>query len=200
MFLDMTNHEKIIEFACRIVSLTEEEKVHFASSFKEAKVKKRQLIVQPGATAQHRNYIVQGMFRAYAVDHKGQDHTVSFAIEDWWITDYNSYVYQQPATLHVVALEDSIVLQLDFATEQALKASNHKFEKLFRILAERGLAFYQRRVISNLTQSAEERYLHFLTHYPKVALRLPQFVLASYLGMTTEFLSRIRNKRSKSKA
>ncbi len=195
----MTGPEKLAALIDRIVSFTEEEKLQFVGSFKEAKFKKRQCIVQPGECAQHRNFVVQGAFRAYALDDEGQDHTISFAVEEWWITDYNSYIYQQPATMSVVALENSVVLQLDFTSEQALKSSNHKFETLFRILAERGLAAHQRRIISNLTQTAEQRYTYFLTHYPKVAQRLPQYVLASYLGMTTEFLSRIRNKRRKTK-
>ena len=133
--------------------------------------------------------------RAHVVADEGQDYTITFAVEDWWITDYNSYIYQQPATMFVVALEDSTVLQIDFEKERTLKKANHKFETFFRIMAERGLSFQQRRIISNLTQTAEERYNNFIEKYPQVVQRVPQYALASYLGMTTEFLSRIRNKK-----
>lgn len=184
----------------KIVPLTAEETSIFCASFKEIKVKKRQFIIQPNFPARHRNYVLKGVFRAYVVANEGQDHTITFAIDDWWVTDYNSYIYQQPATMFVVALEDSTILQIDFETEQELKQSNHKFETFFRILAERGLASHQRRIIANLTQSAEERYETFITKYPQIVQRVPQYALASYLGMTTEFLSRIRNKKTSKKS
>jgi CRP-like cAMP-binding protein len=156
--------------------------------------------VQPEFVAKHRSYVLQGALRAYVIDEKGDDHTIQFAIEDWWITDYNSYIYQQPATMFVVALEDSVVLQIDHACEQKLKASNYKYETLFRMMAEKSAAFFARRIISGLTQNAEQRYAEFLEKYPRVAERLPQYVLASYLNMTTEFLSRIRNNKVKKKS
>lgn len=194
----MTN--KITSYIDKFVKLTEEEKKLFSSCFKEEKIKKRQFIVQPNFTTKHRNYVYKGAFRAYVVADEGQDHTINFAIDDWWITDYNSYIFQQPATMFVVALEDSIILQLDYEKEQELKLQNHKFETFFRIMAERGLAAQQRRIISNLTQTAEERYETFSNKYPQIVQRVPQYALASYLGMTTEFLSRIRNKRVSKKS
>lgn len=194
----MTN--KITSYIDKFVKLTEEEKKLFSSCFKEEKIKKRQFIVQPNFIAKHRQYVLKGAFRAYVVADEGQEHTITFAIDDWWITDYNSYIFQQPATMFVVALEDSIILQLDYEKEQELKLQNHKFETFFRIVAERGLASQQRRIISHLTQTAEERYENFLNKYPQIVQRVPQYALASYLGMTTEFLSRIRNKRVSKKS
>ena len=194
----MTN--KITSYIDKFVKLTEEEKKLFSSCFKEEKIKKRQFIVQPNFIDKHRHYVLQGAFRAYFVADEGQEHTITFAIDDWWITDYNSYIFQQPATMFVVALEDSIILQLDYEKEQELKLQNHKFETFFRIMAERGLAAQQRRIISNLTQTAEERYETFSNKYPQIVQRVPQYALASYLGMTAEFLSRIRNKRVSKKS
>ena len=194
----MTN--KIAAYIDKFVKLTEEEKELFSSCFKEVKIKKRQFIVQPNFIAKHRQYVLKGAFRAYVVADEGQEHTITFAIDDWWITDYNSYIFQQPATMFVVALEDSIILQLDYEKEQELKLQNHKFETFFRIVAERGLASQQRRIISILTQTAEERYENFLNKYHQIVQRVPQYALASYLGMTTEFLSRIRNKRVSKKS
>ena len=193
----MTNENKIVEYINRTVTLTDEEAELFSSGFKEVKVKKRQFIVQPNFVAKHRNFVLKGAFRAYVVDDNGQDSTIAFAIEDWWITDYNAYILQQPATMFVVALEDSIILQMDHQTEEELKKSNHKFETFFRIRAERTAAFMQQRIISNLTLTAEERYEKFIQKYPLIVQRVPQYALASYLGITTEFLSRIRNKRTK---
>lgn len=182
------------------VSLLPDELDSLLSEFKLKKIKKRQFIVQPEFIAKHRNYVIQGAFRAYVVDEKGNEHTIQFAIEDWWISDYNSYMYQTPATMFVVALEDSLILQIDYQAEQKLKASSYNFEKLFRMMAEKTAAFYARRIISSLTQNAEERYAEFLEKFPKVAQRLPQFALASYLNMTTEYLSKIRNDKVKKKS
>ncbi len=195
----MTGADKLKSFLEKFNLLTEAQIHEFVASFTEVKVKKRQYLVQPNFTAKSRHFVVSGAFRSFVVGDKGTDHTISFAIEDWWITDYNSYIYQQPATMFVVALEDSIILQIDYQQEQLLKKSNHNFETVFRIMAERGLAFQQRRLISNLTQTAEERYDHFIEKYPQVAQRLPQYALASFLGMTTEFLSKIRNHKVKRK-
>ena len=97
--------------------------------------------------------------------------------------------------MFVVALEDSRVLRLDYEREMELKAANHKFETFFRTIAERGLAALQRRIVRNLTQSAEKRYESFVEKYPEIAQRVPQYALASFLGFTPEFLSRIRNRR-----
>jgi len=194
-----SGYQQLEAFIKRIQPLNDEEAGFFVQAFREVKVKKRQYIVQPNFTAKTRHYVVEGAFRSFVVGDSGSDHTISFAIEDWWITDYNSYIFQQPATMFVVALEDSVILQIDYEKEQQLKASNHKFETIFRIMAERGLAFQQRRLISNLTQTAEERYDSFLEKYPQVVQRLPQYAVASLLGMTTEFLSKIRNNKVKKK-
>jgi CRP-like cAMP-binding protein len=196
----MTNDNRIIEYIKKSVSLTDEEAEIFAAAFREVKIKKRQFIVQPNFIVKNRNYVLNGAFRAYVVDDNGQDSTIAFAIEDWWITDYNSYILQKPATMFVVALEDSIILEISYEKEEQLKKDNHKFETFFRIRAERTAAFMQQRIISNLTQTAEERFESFVHKYPLIVQRVPQYALASYLGMTTEFLSRIRNKRTHKKS
>lgn len=196
----MTNNQQLIaNFIQKFVQLLPEEVEVFCNSFKETKIKKRQFIVQPEFTAKYRNYIVDGAFRSYVVGDNGEDHTITFAINDWWITDYNSYIFQQPATMFVVALEDSLIMQLDFKTEQELKQMNPKFETFFRMIAERSVAFYQRKLITNLTKTAEERYHEFEERYPSIVQRVPQYALASFLGMTTEYLSKLRNKRMSKK-
>jgi len=193
----MTQYKSLIKYLQDRIELSDEEACQFVSNFKIKKIKKRQFIVQPDFVAQHRNYVVEGALRAYVVNDEGQEHTIAFAIEDWWISDYNSYIYQQPATMFVMALEDAVLLQIDFETESKLKKANPKFETFFRITAERTAAFFQRRIITNLTSSAEERYEKFINQFPLIANRVPQYALASYLGMTTEFLSKIKNNKLK---
>jgi CRP-like cAMP-binding protein len=196
----MEDLSQFIENINQKIVLSPDELNMLLPEFKIRKVKKRQFIVQPEFVNKHRTYVLQGAFRAYVVDEKGSEHTIQFAIEDWWIADYNSYIYQTPATMFIVALEDSVILQINYEAEQQLKASTHNLEKLFRLMAEKSAAFYSRRIIAMLTQNAEERYNEFLEKFPKVAQRLPQYALASYLNMTTEFLSKIRNEKVKKKS
>ncbi|MBE9463944.1 Crp/Fnr family transcriptional regulator [Dyadobacter subterraneus] len=196
----MADIDLFIKYIQRIIVLTEQELTEFTSVFIYKKIKKKQFIIQPEFPAKYRTYVLKGALRSYVIDHDGVDHTIQFALEDWWVSDLNSYIYQKPATMFVVAVEDSDVLQIDYETEQRLKQSNHKFETFFRITAERTAAFHQRRIISSLTRTAEERYNDFLERYPAVSQRLPQYVIASYLGMTTEFLSKIRNRKVRRKA
>ena len=174
------------------IDVTQDELDFFLAQFKVTKVKKRQFIIQPDFVAKYRNFVVDGAFRAYVIADEGNEHTIQFAVEDWWISDYNSYIYQVPASMFVIALEDSVILQLDYEKEQFLKSSNHKYETFFRIMAERSFAGMQKRIISNLTKTAEERYTEFEEKYPKIAHRVPQYALASFLGMTTQYLSKLR--------
>jgi CRP-like cAMP-binding protein len=192
--------KQLLDYVKNFVSLDDNEAEQFVSGFKEVKVKKRQFIVQPGFTDKYRAFVVKGAFRTYAVTDEGQDHTFQFAIENWWVSDFNSYIYQHPATLFIVALEDSTILQIEYNKEQELKKANHKFETFFRIMAEKGLAFEHRRILFNLKHDAEARYENFLLNFPKFVQRVPQYALASYLGMSTEFLSRIKNKRIRGKS
>lgn len=176
---------------------SEEEITEMLSHFKEKKVKKKQFIIFPDAIAKYRSYVVKGAFRSYVVDEEGNEHTIQFAIEDWWISDYNSYIYQQPAIMFVAALEDSIIYQIDYESEKKLKAASHAYETFFRTMAENTAAYHQRRIISNLIHTAEQRYDNFIDKYPAVAQRVPQYALASFLGMTTSFLSKIRSGKVK---
>jgi CRP-like cAMP-binding protein len=188
-----------LENVSRKVSLSPDNLDRLLKAFKVVRVKKRQFIIQPGFVAKYRSYVLKGSFRSYAVDEKGIEHTIQFAIDDWWITDYNSYIYQTPATQFVVAQEDSIILQIDFQDEQELKAYSHELETLFRMMAEKSAAYLARRIVSNLTQNAEQRYTEFIETFPKAVQRLPQYVIASYLNMTREFLSKIRNDKAHKK-
>jgi CRP-like cAMP-binding protein len=193
----MNDYQALADHVQKRISLTDAELGEFLSSFKLLKVRKRQFIVQPGFVDHHKSYVLKGAFRAYVIDDAGQDHTIRIAIEDWWISDYNSYVFQKPATMFVEALEESVILQIHYDDEARLKKAYHSFETFFRIMAERSMAHMQRRIITNLTKNAEERYQEFEAQYPDIVQRMPQYALASYLGMTTEYLSRLRNKRAK---
>ncbi|TDH24587.1 Crp/Fnr family transcriptional regulator [Segetibacter sp. 3557_3] len=191
----MADYDKLKENVLKRIALSDMELEEFCQSFQLMKVKKRQFIIQPEFVARHRYYVVQGSFRAYVIGDAGEEHTIQFAIDDWWISDYNSYIFQQPASMFVMALSDSLVLKITHDAEQELKKSRHSFETFFRILAEHTAAYMARRVITNLTRTAEQRYDEFMTRYPAVAARVPQYALASFLGITTEYLSRLRRNK-----
>jgi CRP-like cAMP-binding protein len=192
----MSEFSPVIEYVSRYVALTDDEINHFVTFLKITKVKKRQFIVQPGFVCRNKSYVVKGAFRAYLVDNEGKEHTLAFAIEDWWISDYSSLIYQEPATLFVEALEDSVLIQVNYDDEQTFLKEIPKLEKFERIITQRSLAFQQKRLLSNFTKTAEQRYEEFITKYAAIAQRVPQYALASYLGFSTEYLSKIRNRRA----
>jgi CRP-like cAMP-binding protein len=191
----MNDFLPIINYVSRYIQLTEEEQRYFISLLRIVKLKKKQFLVQPDFVCKYRSYIVKGAMRAYLVSNDSQEHTIALAIEDWWISDYTSYLNQAPATLFVEALEETTLIQIDHASEQMLLKTNPKFEKFLRIITERSFAFLQQRVLSRLSKTAEERYEEFIQMYPAIAQRVPQYALASYLGFSTEFLSKIRSKK-----
>lgn len=196
----MDEFETIKNYVARHIELTPGEQEFFVSLLRINKVRKKQYIVQPEFTCKYRSFVFSGAMRAYLVDNSGNEHTIAFAIEDWWITDFNSYIFQQPATLFVEALEETTLIQIDYNAEQLLKETVPKFEKFFRIITERSFAFLQKRILSNLSMTAEERYEDFMERYSKIAMRVPQYALASYLGMSTEYLSKLRNNRVSKKS
>lgn len=195
----MSDSLAIIKHIKRFVSLQREEEEAFAQIVKERNIKKKQFIEQPGFTCTHQSHIVKGAMRSYFITPDGNEHTIALAIDDWWISDFYSYTSQTPASLFVEALEDSDVQQISFEDAERICAEFPVFERFFRLVAQKAFAYSQRRVLSNLGKSAEERYLEFNEMYPAITQRVPQYMLASYLGMTPEFLSKIRkNLASKS--
>ena len=190
----MLDCENILNNIKRYVDLNADDEQQFAAIVRQAHVKRRQFIVQPGFVCTQQTYVVKGALRSYFVSNQGVDHTIQFAVDDWFISDFNSYINQTPASLFVEALEDSIVQHLRFDDVENLCADNPKFERFFRLISQKAFAFAQRRVLSNLGKTAEERFVEFQSTYPQIVQRVPQYTLASYLGMSPEFLSKIRKR------
>jgi len=194
IFLD--NYSNILNNIKRYVSINKDDEDQFLSIIRTNKIKRKSFIVQPNQVCLHQTYIIKGAFRSYFINDEGIEHTIQFAIEDWFISDFNSYLNQSPASLFVEALENSVVHQISYDDVEALCNKNPKFERFFRLVAQKSFAFSQRRILSNLGQSAEERYLDFFNLYPSIVERVPQYALASYLGMSAEFLSKIKKRIS----
>lgn len=181
------------------VTLTDQDKELFMSMLRLKKVKRKQLIEQPGFVSTHRSYVVTGAFRAYFVDTNGQEHTLSLAVDDWMIGDPGSFLLQEPATLFVEAIEDSTIIQWSYDSEQVLVEKIPQFSVAMMKRAQQIAVMIQRRVVSLLSLTAEERYEEFAQQYPAFVQRIPLYIIASYLGMTREFLSKIRNQKSSPK-
>ena len=193
----MKKYQNLLDNIRRYVQLEEAEEKELISIIRTTRVKKRQFIVQPGFVCRHRNYVLEGAFRLYYLDADGKEHTMSIAVEDWFVSDFYSYITQTPATLYAEALEDSVIFQMEYQAIEGLCAKIHGLSEYFRFATEKAFAYSRRRVISNISKTAEERYFEYMDKYPHIANRVPQYVLASYLGISAEFLSKIRSRQAR---
>lgn len=192
----MIMYQLIRSHISRYIQLSEEEFNHFISLTKHRKLRKKQYLLQAGDVCRYESFVLKGCLRAYSADDKGQEHVVQFAIEDWWIADLHSFLTQTPAAYHIDALEDSELLQLDKASLETLYRDLPQFERFFRIMIQNAFIASQQRIAAAISETAEQRYLHFIQKYPLLGQRVPQHQIAAYLGITPEFLSRIRKNRS----
>lgn len=195
----MNDFDQIVKNINRFITLEESEIDVFTSHLKIIRVKRKQQIVQSDFVCKYRTYVLSGALKAYIIDpNDGQEHVIGLAIDDWWISDFTSYINQEPATFFVEAVDDSIIIQLSFENEQKLYELIPKFERFFRLHAQRTASALQKRMLSSISKTAEERFNDLAERYPGFLQKFPQYVIASYLGITTQFLSRIRNHRAKS--
>ena len=169
-------HTRLLAYTSRHIDLSPAEADYFVSLFKHRQYLKRQFVLQAGDICRHETFIVSGCLRAYFVEPSGSFHIVQFAVEDWWTADLKSLWHETPATLNIDALETTDVLQIE----------KSNLDRLFREIP------HQQRIIDNLCKPAAERYLTFLERYGSISQRVPQAQIASYLGMTPEFLSQVR--------
>jgi CRP-like cAMP-binding protein len=176
------------------VSLTEEEWATITSFFIPKKVRKKQYLLQAGDVSEYMIFVNKGCLRSYTVDEKGDEHIVQFAIEGWWIGDMNSFLTGDAATFNIDALEDSEVLLLDLNAQEKLFEQVTKFERYMRLLLQSNYIAMHRRLVSTISTTAEDKYLRMITKYPDIVQRVPQHMIASYLGLKPETLSRIRKK------
>jgi CRP-like cAMP-binding protein len=188
----------LVNYVKKYIPLSDEEEAFFISLLRVTKAKKKQFIHQPGYVCQYRNYVLKGALRAFIPDNSGQEHTISLAIEDWFISDPASFTLQEPGTFFVEAVEDSTIVQISYEAEQQLMQHYPKFERFYRITSQLTAVHAQKRLLSNISQTAEERYEAFAARYPQLLQRFPLYMIASYLGMTREFLSKIRNRGTRS--
>lgn len=174
------------------LSLDENETKELAERLTERKIKRRQFILQEGDVCQTYTFVVNGCFKMYKVDNEGKEHNLQFAIENDWIVDIGSFHTEQPSELYIEAIEQSTILQIARPKLLYLYTNYSKFDRNFRVLIENEFIELQKRVLQNISSTAEERYLDFSVKHPKLFNRISNVQIASYLGVTPEFLSKIR--------
>jgi len=187
----------ILKNIVKHISLDENEISYFLSILKEKKYPKKSIILKEGEICRSINFVQSGTLRAFYRDQEGKESTIMFAISDWWITDMACFINQQPAMLNIETIEESIILHLKKEDLDDLYIKIPKFERFFRIIMQNAYIREQLRVIQNLSLSAEQRYYIFLEKYPQVSKQVTQKQIASYLGITPEFLSMIRASKKK---
>ena len=190
--------ESLILYFESHLSLTEDEKQAVRKSFSEKRVKRRQYILQEGDVCRLNTFVVEGCFRMFLMDDNGKEHNLQFATENWWIGDIASYHSEEPSKLNIEAIENSIILQIEKEDQLGLFVDYPKFNRIFRIFTENALASYQKRVLQNISSTAEERYMDFLKTMPHLVNRISNVQIASFIGVTPEFLSKIRKIISQS--
>lgn len=176
------------------INLTDAEKDICKSLFSPKKLRKRQYILQQDDICKNLVFVEKGILRSYSVDNKGNDHILQFALEGWWIADIYSFLTGEPAVYNIDAIEDSELLLISKSALDELYERVPKFERYFRILTQSNMIATQRRLTATLSASADEKYLKLLSAYPNIVARVPQHMIASYLGITPETLSRVRKR------
>lgn len=176
----------------KYIPLTEEETKLLEPRTVSRKIKRKQMILQEGFVCKHYSFVVQGCFRMYGVDDKGYEHNIQFAAEGDWIADIGSFHSQKPSQLFIEALEPSEIIQIEQQDLYFLYINIPKLDRIFKVIIENKFVELQNRVLQTFSSTAEQRYLSFLEQYPHLTNRLPNTQIASYLGITPEFLSKIR--------
>jgi CRP-like cAMP-binding protein len=181
------------------VQLTMEEKELVKTFFLPKKLRKKQYLLQEGDVCKYIAFVEKGMLRSYNIDEKGGEHIMQFAFEGWWIADQYSFLTGELSTFTIDALEESHLLLLSKSAEEEMMVKVPKMERFFRVLLQNSLIALQRRLMSSLSRSAEENYHELVSSCPTIPQRVPQHMMASFLGITPETLSRIRRQISERK-
>ena len=177
------------------VILDRDETERVLSVFSEATIGKNESVLVSGQVCRYISFVEQGCLRTFYTDDKGRDSVIAFSPADWWSVDMASFVGQRPALFSIDALEDSLLRRITFDALEKLYLDVPKMERFFRVFAQNSVIMHQKRITTNLAEPAEQRYLEFRKRYPGLEQRITQKQIASYLGITPEFLSVLRKKK-----
>ena len=188
------DYSLILSAISRYVSLDSEEQREFTSALGLKKFAAREVILREGEVCKYSAFVVRGTLRSYTIDKHGVEHILSFAPKGWWIADMYSLLSRKPGVLTIEAMDDSEAFVLAKKDQEQLYLKIPKLERFFRILTENSLIASQQRLIDNLSLTAQERYLKFCNTYPGLIDKVPQKLVAAYIGVTPEFLSKMKKK------
>lgn len=179
------------------VLLSAEEQKLVKTFFSPKKIRKKQYLLQEGNICRHLAFVEKGLLRSYSVDEKGIEHMIHFAWEGWWMADMLSFLSIEPSTYHIDAIEDAELLLISRTDFEVMLLKVPVMERYFRMLFQNNIISKERRLISSISNSAEEKFIHLSATNPELIKRIPQQLVASYLGITPETLSRIKKKLTK---
>ena len=192
----MGNENSIVLEIFKGISFSEKEIIFINNKFKKIHLKKGDLLLTPGTFTNNQYYVYSGCLRSYFVNSAGKDHTTQFAIKDWWISDYTAFFTSEKAVMSIECLQDASVYKFSRKDMNKLCEEMPKVEIFFRKKMEKAFASFQKRILEYLSDSAKERYLKFMKVHSEIAKSIKNYHIASYLGITTESLSRIRRTTS----
>ena len=189
--------DNFITYLTSKIELTLEDIFRVEQVCRLKKLRRKQYLLQEGDVWRYNAFVSKGLLRTFRVDEKGQEHIFQFAPENWWAGDRNSYIYEEPAKFNIEALEDSEVILIPKGDFEDLLEEIPKYNTFHRNLLERSIVVFQNRIHMGNSYTAQEKYNEFLIMYPDILNRIPQHMIAGYLGLSPETLSRVRNHSSK---
>jgi len=184
----------ILENISKIVSLSTEEENLFLTKVEIKRYKHKTVLLNAGEICKHSYFVNSGILRSFTINDHIVEHVLHFACEGWWIGDMYSLLSQKPGNLFIEVLEDAEVIQLSKENQDELYEKIPKLERFFRILTENSLVAHQERLMDSLCLTAEERFEKFYKKYPTLLQKVPQKHIASYIGVTPEFYSKMKSK------
>ena len=187
-------HQELQHHINRFITISSEELNEVLQYFRPLQFKKKQNLLTEGSICKHNYFTAKGCLRLFFINEKGIEQTTQFAIESWWLADYTSFEKQQPSLYNIQAVEKSNILALSYTDQEKLLQKHPVMERYFRLVHQRAHAAAQFRIKSLYSLSREELYNMFSSAYPEFVQRIPQYLLASFLGFTPEYLSEIRRK------
>lgn len=193
--MDTSPYEPLFAHIRKFAPLRAADEAVLARSLKTISLKKKQHLLQEGQVCMANHFVAKGCLRLYMVDDTGNEQTLQFGIENWWLTDHLSAETGKPSAFYIQAVEASEIIYMEKAGQEELFTRIPALERYFRLVFQRAFAATTMRFRYVFTQSGEERYWHFAKLFPGFVQRVPQYMLASYLGFSAEFLSKIRAKR-----
>ncbi|MBL0739812.1 Crp/Fnr family transcriptional regulator [Chryseolinea sp. Jin1] len=182
----------LISYFDALVPLTADEQDDLAVRVAEQVLKRKEFVLQAGTVCHHYTFVVEGCLKMYSIDNAGKEHNLQFAAENDWMADISSFYSDKPSKLFIETLEPSRILIITKDDLLFLYKQYPKFVRYFKVIFENKFVEMQNRVLQNISSTAEERYLTFLEQYPNLSNRIPSTQIASYLGITPEFLSKVR--------